>query len=122
MKLFPSYLTLLILATLLGCSVGEGSTKVTQAEYGDRWPFTVPEGVIDCIPRPEGGAGGDVILAVGEDTYAGNGTARSKVRTRLYKDLAGIWRDQPAGNEGKVPIPDELIQKGLRICDTRTGR
>jgi hypothetical protein len=115
MKLIPPCLALLAIV-LIGCSGGTEPIKVTQAEYGERWPFTVSEGIIDCVSRS------DVVMKVGEDVYAVNGTARSKVRSRLYKDLAEIWRNQPAGLEGKVPIPDELMQQGLKVCDTRTGR
>ncbi len=116
MKLIPPCLTLLILV-LAGCSTGNEPTKVTQSEYGDRWPFTVPEGTIDCVSRA------DVVLKVGEDVYAINGTARGKAKAGgPYKDLAEIWRNQPAGAEGKIAMPDDLVQKGLKICEAKAGK
>ncbi|MEP0755593.1 YebY family protein [Trichocoleus sp. Lan] len=93
-----------------------GDGKVTQAEYGERWPFTVPEGIIDCVSRA------DVVLRVGEDVYAINGTARGKAKPGgEYKDLAQIWRDQTADVGGKVGIPGELMEKGLKICEAKAG-
>ena len=116
MKLIPPCLTLLILI-LAGCSIEGYPAKVTQAEYGEQWPFTVAEGTIDCNPSVDN-SGRDVVLRVGEDVYAVNGKARGTAqKTGLYKDLAEIWRDQPANNGGKVAIPDKLIQQGLKICD-----
>ncbi|MEP0755591.1 YebY family protein [Trichocoleus sp. Lan] len=126
MKLIPPCLTLLILI-LAGCSVEGYPAKVTQSEYGEQWPFTVAEGTIDCNPSVDNSGNPsvdksdrDVVLRVGEDVYAVNSKARSTAqRTGLYKDLAEIWRDQPANNGGKVAIPDKLIQQGLKICDNQ---
>lgn len=98
----------LTFAALLGCSAGNQSVKVTQSEYGDRWPFTVTEGELDCLNRA------DVVLRVNGEVYAINGTARNK--TAEYKDLGEIWRDQPDHSEGKVPIPSEMIERGRAIC------
>lgn len=85
------------------------AAKVTQAEYGDRWPFTVPEGTVRCSGTAGAGA---VTFEAGGRTYAVNGTARTQ---KTFPDIDPIWRDSPNGLGLKVSI-GPIIDKGLSLC------
>ena len=64
--------------------------KVTKAELGEDWPFTVDEGVI----TGDGSGGvGVVTFTAGDVTYAVNGTA---VGTHKYAPIDAIWADNPS--------------------------
>ena len=39
-----------LFGTCGGAGQGESGRKVTAAEFGERWPLTVPEGYVDCVP------------------------------------------------------------------------
>ena len=84
---------------------------VTRAEFGERWPFTVESGYVDCEGVYE------AVFRVGDKTYAINGTARSWANRRGYLDITtSIWRDNPIGMGLKVNI-GEMIDLALRECD-----
>ncbi len=105
-----------VLLTLSAC---QGSQSVSQSKYGDKWPFTVTQGTLDCTVVALPGvlvanSPKAVTLKSGENTYAINGAARTHAEKFGYKDLNEIWKDDSTG--GKVPIPDEIIQKGLEFC------
>ncbi len=67
------YLYLVLIIGLLSCGGNEKSTpsgeKVTKAEFGEAWPFTVDEGYVDCVGYKE------VILRVDDKDYSLNGQA-----------------------------------------------
>lgn len=86
---------------------------ITRAESGDKWPFTVDKGELDCVPTVPGERSGYVILKTDQGTYAVNGTARG--RKDLYKDVKEIWRDVPDVPGAKVSVKD-VIDAGLDIC------
>ncbi|MFC4048343.1 DUF2511 domain-containing protein [Actinomadura syzygii] len=97
---------------LAGCGSGGGSGKtreVSRADYGDRWPLTVPAGTLRC----DGADGvGAVTITVDGATYAVNGTAKSDGR---YRDLTEIWAADPQVPGLRVPA-DALTEDGLRLC------
>jgi hypothetical protein len=111
---------LVVLVLLAACAPQATPTPtprgrlVTRAEFGERWPFTVESGVLDCIGV------GEAVFRVGNVTYAINGTARSWADRHGYVDLADslIWRDDPAhpGMGLKVYIGG-MIQLALQQCD-----
>ena len=87
------------------------SLHVTQKDFGDKWPFTVSEGELECLPP------GIVIFKVNEQTYAANGLAGS----RGYKSIDVIWKDdQEKISKGeaftKVNLSN-IINKGLELCN-----
>lgn len=82
------------------------AAKVTQAEYGDRWPFTVSEGTVRCV------GASSVVFDGGGRTYAVNGTARTQTD---FPDIDPIWRDSPTGLGLKVNI-GPILDKGLSLC------
>lgn len=85
---------------------------VTQAQYGDKWPFTVPEGKLECLPP------GILTFRVNNQTYAVNNLASS----RGYKDITPIWREIPqTAKIQSVSITTKvdmlpLINRGLELC------
>ncbi len=84
---------------------------ISQKNYGDEWPFTVPEGELECFPP------GIVIFKVNAQTYAANGLAGS----RGYKNIDEIWKDdQEKVREGMTftkVSKDNIIKKGLELCN-----
>ena len=87
---------------------------ITQEKYGNKWPFTVPQGKLECLPP------GIVTFRLDDKTYALNGLASS----RGYLDIDEIWKEDP--NQEKLPPGTELITKvdmgqiiheGLKLCN-----
>lgn len=93
-----------------------GSVRITRAEYGSAWPFTVAEGVLAGAERP-GGTGRtrivEVTFTTGGVTYAVNGTAKANKR---YTEIDAIWADDPALAGLKVNI-GPIIDRGLKLAD-----
>lgn len=79
---------------------------VTKPEYGDKWPFTIPEGTIYCLGYKE------VVIKYEEKFYAVNGSAMGGNK---YHPLTEIWRDNPQYPGGKIP-PTGIIKRGLDLC------
>ena len=82
---------------------------ITQTEYGERWPFTVPKGELECrLP-------GIVTFKVDDIIYAINGLAIS----RGFQSIDNIWRNE-SNKEGvavkKVAL-GPIISKGLYLCN-----
>ena len=86
--------------------------RITQAEFGDRWPFSVAEGVLRC----DGSGGtGAVTFEAGGTVYALNGIARGD---KSLPEVDPIWLADPS-----VPPEFELsislgpiISRGLELC------
>jgi hypothetical protein len=80
--------------------------KVTKAEFGNIWPFTVDEGYVDCLGYKE------VVFRTQGGQYSLNGQAAS---TKKYLPIDPIWRDNPQIEGTKIPIYS-VIKKGLDLC------
>lgn len=94
---------------LFGCG-GSAQPKgllVSRAQYGDRWPFTVESGYIDCDPP------GAAIFRTDSLTYGLNGWAKS----RGFADVRPVWRDNPTAPGLKVNI-GPMIDLALQQCPT----
>lgn len=86
---------------------------ITQEQYGDKWPFTVSKGKLECFPP------GIITFKVKEKAYAVNSLASS----RGYPKIDAIWRNdpnQPGVQPGsrllmKVDIT-QIINIGLELC------
>ena len=83
---------------------------IHQDDYGDDWPFTVPDGVVVCIPP-----GSRVVLRSNGGIYALNGRAQGDPESNWLM-LDDIWRDHPDGITPKVYVGD-IIQLGLSLCE-----
>lgn len=89
--------------------------KVTSAEYGEAWPFTVTSGTVGYEPLQVG----DRKLAIltfesGGKIYALNGIARSRIKQRGFLEIDAIWRDNPKIEGLKINI-SPIIQRGLAL-------
>jgi hypothetical protein len=67
---------------------------VSEAQFGDAWPFTVSEGLIQC-------AGEGIVLQTSQGTYGLTGYTDTLGYTNI-KD-SGLWKNSPDG-WGKVPL------------------
>ncbi|MCK5720588.1 MAG: DUF2511 domain-containing protein [Thiomargarita sp.] len=85
---------------------------ITEQDYGEKWPFTIKEGKLECFPP------GMITFSAGNIMYALNSLASSSG----YADIKEIWRDEPNKQElrpefiNKVDI-GHLIIEGLKLCD-----
>ena len=95
------------------CAMG-GTATVRAADYGDRWPFTVSEGVIECAPFRE--KLHVLTFTSGGKTYGLNGTARTLAKEKGYAEITGIWRDDPMNGGAKINI-EPIIEKALTLCE-----
>lgn len=87
---------------------------ITKQQYGDKWPFTVSKGTLECVPP------GIITFHTKRNTYAVNGLASS----RGYAEIDKIWRDdpkkkispdQPSSLMTKVDL-GPIIERGLELC------
>jgi len=67
---------------------------VTRKQYGDRWPFTIPEGYVESINYAL------VFHTPDHKTYALNGIAMGK----NYLDIEPIWLSHPSRDGLKVSV------------------
>lgn len=82
--------------------------RITSANYGDEWPFTVAEGTLRC----EGSDGvGAVTFEADGTVYGLNGTAKS----RGFPEFDPIWLDDPQV-EGLKTNVGPIIERGLALC------
>lgn len=77
---------------------------VTKVDYGDKWPFTVEEGEVRCLPVRK------VVFISEGTTYAVNGTAKND-----YPEIAPIWLDNPTIEGLKVNL-QPILNLGLSLC------
>ncbi len=86
--------------------------EVSQAEYGEEWPFTVDHGTLDCVDNDAGLNAAAVFRAPGIGIVALNGIARS---VRGVLPTEEIWRDNPALPGTKVNL-GPFIQLANGLC------
>lgn len=90
------------------------TVTLKAADFGDGWPFKVPEIVLSCTLLD--GRLHIVTFTAGGKTYALNGTARNLAKEKRWAEIDEIWRDDPAGHGIKVSV-SPIIDKGLSLCD-----
>jgi uncharacterized protein DUF2511 len=115
----PSLIYTLALASLLGLIVGFLSVtavlpepphegiEISQAEYGDQWPFAIQQGRLRCE-----GTGAVIFTARGKD-YGVNGMAGSR-----YASIEPVRKStgDPSINIGSI------ISRGLTLCNWSYGQ
>jgi len=80
---------------------------VTDKEYGENWPFTLPEGELWCDGRNK------VLFKAEGVVYAVNGIARTQAHHHGWEDSDLIRRY--LGDGGRLGR-DALISRGLSMC------
>lgn len=109
--------TALLAVTIAACGTGTAparstteaqsapdSDRVSRADMGADWPFTVESGVLSCEPVSE-----VVLIASDGETYGLNGGARG----------SGQWADglDILANGKTGADLGGLIERGLALCD-----
>jgi len=92
-----------------GSSDPPGGRKVSKADFGDAWPFTVDSGTLYC--KGSSTAGAVTLRAGGKDLRAQQHGEHVRPRPRLTP----IWADDPTSAGSKKSI-NPLITAGLRLC------
>jgi len=98
------------------------SVKVTETEYGDKWPFTVPEGIIyyEPVPYPNPKVKLAILtFKVGDKIYALNGLASSRIKQRGYLKIDEIWKPDPEIPGTKISV-SPIIDRGLKLGEKET--
>lgn len=107
--IMAAFLPILLLA---GC--GSNGIKITRSDYGDKWPFTVEEGVLSC--RDTGRTVGttrmvEITFTANGVTYGINGTAKGNDR---YSDVDAIWATNPSCPGTRKDI-GPILDRGLAL-------
>jgi hypothetical protein len=103
-------------ATLLAASCGGEETaggnaeRISRADFGNDWPFTVEEGTLGCDDSQGGPA---VTFEAAGTVYGVNGFAK----TYGYKDIEPIWRDSSDPLAGPKVNIGPIIDRGLELCN-----
>lgn len=84
--------------------IGFKSKKIYQSQFGDDWPFSVPEGMLECD-------GSTVTFIANKKIYAVNGLADAAG----YEDIEEIWLDSKTPYQRKMDI-GPIINEGLKLC------
>lgn len=74
------------------------TNRITQEQYGEKWPFTIAEAKLDCT------SSGVITLWANEKTYAINDSSNSQGYNKIDEILKG----------GADPLP--IINKGRSLC------
>lgn len=119
--------TLMIsLIWMTSTSVFAEKRVIGEAEFGEEWPFTVSEGILECSKRK-------IITFTTTDgvTYGVNGTAKNfdypdiepiwKINTPMLEELAEAFGQTVEEVIGDDPPPrisiGPIIKAGLELCD-----
>ena len=102
-----------------------GKRAISEIEFGEEWPFTVPEGILDCSDRKI------TFTTIEGDVYGVNGTAKNfghkpiepiwKINTPMLKELAEAFDQTIDEVIGEDPPPrisiGPIIKVGLELCE-----
>lgn len=78
---------------------------ITKEEFGDKWPFTVDEGRIECRQA------GALVFVSGEFEYQLNGMASQLG----YASINSVWRWNPDIEGTRIPLTP-VIQRAQSLC------
>jgi Protein of unknown function (DUF2511) len=101
-----------IMVALAGVVVRAADKRITRADYGERWPFTVEEGVLSCAALGRIGTTRvtAVYFRVGLTRYAVNGAAKG----HADPDVEAIWKTrQPASPKEIVTRLSEARRRAI---------
>lgn len=66
-------------------TVATTGKKLTSLDFGEKWPFTISEGIVKCTEY------GGVVFEANGKVYALNGTAQMHSDEYGYANVAEIW-------------------------------
>jgi hypothetical protein len=104
-----------VLLLVTGC-LDEGGSAVSQEQFGEQWPLTVPSGRVTCDSR----AGRDPIItfiALNGKKYALNNHSMNSAQRPSKIDL--IQKPDPINPSAKKSIKP-LADEALKICPPPT--
>jgi hypothetical protein len=115
-----------VLATVAAtaCGTSQPEERITAAEFGGDWPFTVVAINLRCGDPPRR----HVIFEANGVLYALNGSAResSKRRDGVWRDSDEVRKVDPAKAAQRdvfdrpyTNLPQSFIDRGLRLCDAQ---
>ena len=97
------------------------SIRVTEAEFGDKWPFTVSDGVIIYESlKLQSRTLAILTFKVGEKVYALNGIASGRAKTAGYLPIEEIWKQNPRNPRLKIDI-GPIIERGLELAEKQNS-
>lgn len=79
--------------------------QISKTEYGEDWPFTVPQGYLKCVGT------GVVVFASGGAEYALNGAAE----TGGYAPIEAIGKITNVPGAARINIWS-ILDRGLNLC------
>ena len=86
MKNFFLFVGVFIIAAFVWSQINSAGTKVTAAEFGDKWPLTVDEGYVECR------RGDSYVFTSNGKTYGLNGFGDTFFADAKLHD---IWKKDP---------------------------
>lgn len=101
-----------VLVLLVSSSVFAKTVKVTAAQYGDKWSFTVARGELECKLNA-------VVMHTSKGTYSLNGKAMGMYNGKYpeWREIAKPYPGLENDPNAKMPPPHDLIKKGLALCN-----
>lgn len=91
--------------------------NVSAKAFGKSWPLTLRTGRVNCIPLNVGDLKLTMVVFTADNgtQYAVNGTARSRKADYGFKDVEGIWADDPAypGTKKDIGVIIDVCQPML---------
>lgn len=89
---------------------------ITQAEYGEKWPFTVESVELKC----EGSPPAALVKAPDGKLYALNGSARTSAAANGWEDGRTITK--PSVELPQVPMSiSDITGRALKLCSSYAG-
>lgn len=110
---FVPEVTILAAATAAPTAAPRG--YVSRAMFGDAWPFTIEEGMLQCTLKQAGDRVYQrLVMRVGDQYYAVNGIAAGE---DTWRKLEEIWADDPRMAGLKISM-QPILDAGLALCPT----
>lgn len=139
MKTINLFFLSLLFITISSCkSDNNGVTvlnekKITSTEYGEKWPLTVDEGILQCVQFEVEGLNPEIlhgiIFKTNDKTYSVNGVAVTHGKNYGFEEISTITKiDLKTKNEMmKLGASEKdatikmdigfLLDEGLKLCE-----
>ncbi len=107
MSRFSTLVLLLFTMSMISCD--KGTKNLSAGDFGDKWPFTVSSGEVECI-----GHDYQIVFESGGRTYALNDAAKA---SESFEDISVIVKPDPNYPGGLVKMDLSLIEfEALKLC------